>query len=391
MLTAVMPAGERANALRSDLDPDSVARARFLAIRRDLADIDIAGQPLPMASIIHAIATMTEPEAAWMESSKHPLARGMRYAWAAMMETPDSEARSQQFCRGLECLRKYGYHRDFDVDALLMRIRDARSVPVGALAENVRESRDSAEEARRVADGLEQLSTTQHRWIATDPDPYAAHVRRLLAAFCAENYPAHEAGLLVDAFEEMTTLGLGEVMANRAAAPRWTAPAVSHDDGDTEVVHAEYAYCLARWRNVLILHWRTAPTASAIADIAHRAQALYAAHGQDGVAMLVRIVAGTSMPDAAARQANAELLARYGGAMRAQAIVVEDTGAIASIKRAVVTALLSVSGRGARTRFFGNADAGAAWLSGLLGGDAEGLQEALRLADQALNGAVGRS
>lgn len=387
MLTVMMPKGESAGSALPNAN--SIARTRYMEIRND-HHLDVSGYPAPMASVVKAIATMTEVESVWLESAKHSLAAGMRRAWAGMVESPESEAHARHFCRGLECLLKYAYHRDYDVDAILERMRAARATRVDALLSSVYAKRSSSSEARRVAVWLERLSAAQNHWLASDPDPYAAHVRALLVKFC-EHFLASEAELLLEALEEITALGLGEVAASRAQSSLWSLPAAPLVKVDMEIMHAEYAYCLARWHKVIILHWRTAPTAAAIGSIGLKLRNFSGSLEPNGAAMLVRIAAGNEMPDAPARRANAELLARHQSVVRACAVVIEDRGTLARLKRAVITAFQSVLGGSITTRYFGEVDEASLWLADMMNGDMAGLQEAIRSVERALEEASGKS
>ncbi len=119
---------------------------------------------------------------------------------------------------------------------------------------------------------------------------------------------------------------------------------------------------LSNVHNTLVAVWAGKPTAPRLCKLVEAMQALHSQHS-DGVYLYNLITARTGMPEKDAR----ELMARQFDSMRekliAAAVVIEHSGVIYTLSRAVIATVTTIARNPFVLKIFDDRASGAQWLS----------------------------
>jgi hypothetical protein len=131
-----------------------------------------------------------------------------------------------------------------------------------------------------------------------------------------------------------------------------------------DIVSFAPGHCFAIWRTFVLVVWRQAPTRDAVEELT-RILKQHALRTANRMYLLGWITEGSGVPSTEAREALVRGVRTMEGRVAAYAFVFEGGGFGVAAKRAVMTAMTSLTGVARTTKVFGSTAAAAAWLSSL--------------------------
>lgn len=116
--------------------------------------------------------------------------------------------------------------------------------------------------------------------------------------------------------------------------------------------------------NTLVVCWNGEPTEARLNAMVEQRQSLWNAHRR-GVYLLTVIYAKTGFPDSNARKAMVAQFESMRDRLRASAIVLEKDGVDATLSRAIISTLLTMSRRPFAMKIFPRRAVATQWLAAL--------------------------
>jgi hypothetical protein len=128
-----------------------------------------------------------------------------------------------------------------------------------------------------------------------------------------------------------------------------------------EMIAADADLTLARWQNVVIYVWVSAPSIANLQRLERASDQAFARFGPLGSVSISP--PGAVLPDEKARRYAADQMRRTEHQTLATAVIVEAEGFAGSAARAALTAINTFSGLRSRTQVFRDAPGAARWLA----------------------------